>query len=735
MTASPTQRDPEHPRAPIRLADRLLAEALRAAEQNGAAMRDEAAAEEAARRQGGDLEHRIVQRAASCSIAGPLQGALRHVRQATGWIILLGVVLAVVAGAGAVRAALGAPRIEPINFFWLLASLLGVQTLLLAVWIVLMIAWPGSASVSPLGGAALALGRWLAAKMYRHRGAHQLAAIQAAGSVHARGPLGRWTLSAISHGLWLSFNVGLLTLLLLLLSAKEYTFNWETTILTDRAYVRITRAIAALPEAAGFLTPTAEEIVQSQWGGSSADLERARVAWSGLLIGSIVLYGFAPRLLLLGLCLDARRRASRRFRLDTSAPGYQRLRARLMPDAEARGIVAGAPGRPKPAGEADAGSATAPEAPAATGPPAVVGLEIDRPACAWPPPVHGMRWTDLGFVDGRDDRRRVLTELEGLAEVPRMTVVICSLTSTPDRGLGAFISQIAAACRAEVGLLLTGGHSLRQRGDAEQLALRVEDWRALAESVGVDRRRVLELDLDHLTETSQVKLAELVGAAAPDGGSARRIEQAFELIVSGVGTWDDAPSAEEQTDLHRRIARLYRPEEHTWRTLLHLPGELKASDLAGQVRHSATRVAGLLPDRLKRSPKWLAAGALSGALGCVTAAMLLSPAAIGALPLWSAIGAAIAAVAQPGGKRSAADEASDEEFRTSVADAVRSAALFALLLELQGRQEAAISRVLDRTLGDDEGDDASLAGPDACARWLDEIRHRLDMALAAEERP
>ncbi len=67
-------------------------------------------------------------------------------------------------------------------------------------------------------------------------------------------------------------------------------------------------------------------------------------------------------------------------------------------------------------------------------------------------------------------------------------------------------------------------------------------------------------------------------------------------------------------------------------------------------------------------------------------------------------------------------------------DAVRAAALFALLLELQGRGEAEISRVLDRALPPDD-DPGTIRPGDAaaCERWLGELRHRLDLALA--ERP
>ncbi|MDY7109728.1 MAG: DUF2868 domain-containing protein, partial [Planctomycetota bacterium] len=517
-------------RAPIRLRDRLLAEALRAVERDGSGLRKETEAEAEARSEGGDFERRIVQRAVASSIADPLATALRRVRQTTGWIVFIGMVLALLAGAGAVRAAIGAPRTEPINFFWLLASLLGVQTLLLLIWLVLMLAWPRSAGVSPLGGLALAVGRWLAAKMHRDKDAHQLAAIQATGVIHGHGPIGRWTLSAVSHGVWLSFNVGLLTLLLLMLSAREYTFNWETTILSDEAYVRITQAIAAVPEAAGFVTPTAEQIVQSEWGAEPGELERARVAWSGLLIGSIVLYGFVPRLLLLGISLDARRRACRRFRLGTDAPGYQRLRVRLMPESEAQGVV-GAPedgdSSPGEVAEPAADGAARP----ATGPPAILGLELDRPTTAWPPAIPDAGWTDLGFVDTRDDRRRVLAELRTPAEAPRATVIVCALTTTPDRGIAAFLGELVRACGPGAALLLTGGQSLRQRAGAEPMARRVEDWRRLGESVGIPPGRIIELDLDHLTETSQRKLSDLIGAAVEGQAPARHVEGVFDLIA------------------------------------------------------------------------------------------------------------------------------------------------------------------------------------------------------------
>ena len=140
----------------IRLEDRLLAEAVRAAEGDGAALIDEPEADAEARDHGGGLEERIAVRAAALSIADALRDAVDSVRHVVTMMITLAVVLALATGAGAVRAALGAEGSGPVNVYLLLSGLLGLQTLLLLLWILLMVLRPRSAQVSPLGSAAFA---------------------------------------------------------------------------------------------------------------------------------------------------------------------------------------------------------------------------------------------------------------------------------------------------------------------------------------------------------------------------------------------------------------------------------------------------------------------------------------------------------------------------------------------------------------------------------------------------
>ena len=707
----------------IGFADRLLAEAVCAVEREGAA--DQRQADDAARAAGGDFETRIVVRARSLAMAEPLREALRQVRRATTLIGVVIMLVAVLAGAGAARAAL---REQAVNFFWAMGGLLGIQTILLAAWALMMWRGPQALSGGSAGGVVLALGRRMALRWQAT--AASAAAIEATGAVYGRGSMGRWMFSAISHGLWVAFNAACLLMVILTLIASEKRFVWETTILSADAYTRLTQTMAWLPGKVGFRTPTDEQVAASNGATDETGSEAMRHAWSGLLVGSLVIYALAPRLLLFGLCLGRARGARARWRLDTSRPGYLRLQSTLMPQAERLGVVdpAGATG-----GEVGAGAGASlqpqPAPPGGfEGDPVILGLEIEPPGWPWPPAVDGVRWEDLGLVDDRGDRQRVLSRLGSLSDRPRIVVVVCSLSTTPDRGHRSFLISLQEAAGTAVGLVLSGGEVLRRRGDAGSVQRRVEDWQRLAADAGIAQEHMVEVDLDHLTDASMASLvAFLGGPAAPPAG--RRIESACDLIIDHLGRWRGEPDTKQQVELHRAIGGLYRSDHSSWSTFLRAPAALEG-DLKVPLKEAADRVTRLLPGRLRANPRWLAAGALAGALGCVAAATLLSPVAIASLGVWSALGAAIAAVA--GGSRPQSQQTPQEDEEDERAPALRAAALFALVLELQGRDEAQITRILERVIGDenDAVDDGEVA---TARRWLDGIRHRLDLALAAEE--
>jgi hypothetical protein len=447
-------------------------------------------------------------------------------------------------------------------------------------------------------------------------------------------------------------------------------------------------------------------------------------AWAGLLLGCIVVYGLLPRAVALLFSALAARRAVGRIRLDTSHVGFARLRPLLMPVARPVGVVD--PDRP---GDTEL-SVDAAEPPplGCDGPFALIGLEIDRPAGGWPPSVHGIEWQDLGFVNDRTDRHRALDGLAAAMPTPRAVVIACALTVTPDRGHLAFFRDLKRQTRLALVILLTGGQRLRARGHPQTLATRVEDWRRLALAAGVPDKRVIEVDLDHLTDQSARRLAHRLGGApgalAEDTGKEVAIGEAFAIIVDHARRWQDMPDERQRLDLQLAIAGLYRNRINHWPGAVRLTLEDGIPD-ASSLSAAAERVVALLPGRMRISPRWLAAGALAGALGCLATATLAAPVALAALPAWTGLGAALAAVLE---RATTGETVATAESR-DIGEPVAAAAMFALILHLQGREEATITDLLDRTLGDD--DVPRLADASAARAWLDATRDRLDSALHA----
>jgi hypothetical protein len=702
----------------------LLAEAVRLQEEGQGRPLDEAAAEQRARAVDGHLEQRIVARAEALSVAPALEEALRHVRGGCILVLAGGIVLAAAAGGGVAQALLGSTADAKVNFFRLLAGLLALPTLTLAAWVVLVAVRPGAGGVPAVGRTVVAAGAWVTRRL--HAGPPALAAARAVTSVLAGSAVGRWVASAITHALWLSYLASLLAVVVFHLGTREFTFTWETTILSDSSYVAMTRAIATVPGLLGFATPRPDDVAVSRRTAEPAAGE-ARRAWAGLLIGSIVVYGLLPRLVCLVLSLVAARRAARTYRLDMSHPGFARLRLRLDPWARPVGVVdadtaAGAPS------SADGLRPAVTPAVGSDGPVAAAGLEIDRPASGWPPAAAGIDWLDLGLIDDRSGRHQVIEQIRQAVVRPRAALLVCALPQTPDRGHGAFIDDLQRQTGVAVLIVLSAGQRLRARGDGDALDRRIEDWRALTAAAGVPEDRVMEVDLDHLTPASRERLARWLGGAGAAVTATPSIRPAFALIVEHAERWRGRPGLDEQSELQRAIARLFGAEASRWRDRL---GLTAADRLPGpeQLRSAADTMLGLLPERLRAHGRWLSVGALAGALGCVAAATLVAPAAIAALPAWAGLGAAASAVLR--GLRAPASSEDEETADTDVSDAVAAAAMFALVLVLQGRDEAAITRTLDRVLADSSP--PAMDGAAAAEAWLETVAQRLDRVMAEPE--
>ncbi|OAB51906.1 DUF2868 domain-containing protein [Pseudomonas thivervalensis] len=422
-----------------------LTETIRLREEHAGPLEDQEA-NRLARAAGGDLSTRIHQRARWLAERDGLTQALRHWLQGARLALIALALLALISGAGLGFAALGDGQ-TPVNVFWALGSLLGLNLMLLIGW-ALGLVFAGEHDA--------VLGRlwlWLSEKLARDAKAAQLA--PALLLLLQRHKLNRWALGVLVNGLWLLAMLSALVIVLLLMATRRYGFVWETTLLGSETFVAMTQALGALPALLGFSVPTVDMIRAS--GDAALNIESARQAWAAWLVGVLLVYGLLPRLGLVLLCLWLWRRGRTTLRLDLNLPGYAQLRERLMPSSERLGVNDAAPAQLHPIESAvsmvDSDGAL------------LVAIELDdRP---WPPKLPETV-KNAGTLDSRESRHKLLEQLSRFP--PARLAIACDPRRSPDRGSLALIAELARSASATRVWLLQAppGEAL----DAERLG----DW-------------------------------------------------------------------------------------------------------------------------------------------------------------------------------------------------------------------------------------------------------------------
>ncbi|WP_283182064.1 DUF2868 domain-containing protein [Pseudomonas svalbardensis] len=423
-----------------------LTETIRLREEHAGPL-DDLEANRLARSAGGDLPSRIQRRALWLADRDGLTSALKHWLQGARLALLVLAVLAVASGAGLALAALGDGQ-PPVNVFWALGSLLGLNLILLLSWAL------GLAFAGEHGATLGRLWLWLSEKLARDAKAAQLA--PALLLLLQRQKLNRWAVGVLVNGLWLLAMLSALVMLLMLMATRRYGFVWETTLLSGDTFVAMTQALGALPAMLGFNVPTVEMIRASD--DAALNIESARQAWATWLVGVLVVYGVLPRLLLALFCLWRWKTGQATLHLDLNLPGYAQLRERLMPTSERLGISDAAP---EQLHRIESGVNDLPSDGAL-----LVAIELDdqRP---WPPPLP-KTVGNAGILDSRESRNKLLEQLSRFP--PARLAIACDPRRSPDRGSLALIAELARNASATRVWLLQAppGEAL----DAERLG----DW-------------------------------------------------------------------------------------------------------------------------------------------------------------------------------------------------------------------------------------------------------------------
>ena len=407
-------------------------------------------AEQQARLLDADAEPRVLRWAAVAAGRLRLQEALQHWRQR---LVLLVIVLAALALAGGFTTALTVlgEGERPVNILWAVGALLGLQLLMLFIWLAGMLIKSDGA----LGGRLVfRLGARLA-------GGHNKSLFRAFFLLNARAGLTPWWLALISHMLWMSAMTGALAGLLWALALRSYVFIWETTILPTEVFAQVVGFLSVLPQWLGFAMPEPSDIVDL--AGARAD--EVRRAWASWLTGQVLVFGVLTRFMLTVIAGLRILVSVRRLRLPLNSPEWSVLCQRLMPEDALRAVTDPAP---VPPGQAR----IQPNRQVNHDARAMVAFELSS-LQPWPP-VGLPRGIRAFKVDNRHERQQILRELAELA--PGRLLLVCDAAISPDRGtLHWFVSAGNLAGDTRVCLL---NHD---QASAERQAA----WREVLTGIGI----------------------------------------------------------------------------------------------------------------------------------------------------------------------------------------------------------------------------------------------------------
>ncbi|MDO4248321.1 MAG: DUF2868 domain-containing protein [Neisseria sp.] len=371
----------------------------------------------------GSNEEKLIRRAQMIDSDRKLQDTLARVDLTAGWLAAGAAALWLVIG---FSGTFGLMQQSGLNFFFLLAGVLGLHTLMLAVWCAAMLI-PRRKPAGFLSNPAA----WL-------RGGDPVnQAIVRLYNDQWQQPATRWRLGQAGHRLWLAALAGMLAAALLLLLVRQYTFNWESTLLSDAASVSVVQLLAWLPGLLGFPVPDEQAVLGSRMASST---ETAR-QWGGLLIGSIVCYGIVPRVAAWLVCKIMAKRETAALPLEK--PYYQNI----IQQWQKRVVDADT--------QKESIAAVAPKISLNHAAKWAVMLETAWPDAHWFKHILGQEWLDKGCADNRD---AVAALKAGLQAEPVQLLIGVRAHTVPDRGVLRQITGLAEAAAGGAVVQLLCGH-------------------------------------------------------------------------------------------------------------------------------------------------------------------------------------------------------------------------------------------------------------------------------------
>lgn len=221
-----------------------------------------------------------------------------------------------------------------INFFWAIILFIAPNILSLIIWLFLYftqrtfnLSWVSTISLLLIG----LLDKLQHKLSSKHP--YYLPLFQFYFKHRFSGYMGKVQLSFISHLFWSCYLVGATLSLLLVLATHQVDFIWQTTILSEDAFLWFTQWLTYLPNMFMLNVPSPLEVslASIDISNSLQTAQNARISWSNLLIFSLTIYALLPRLILTFVFYQRVRMVQKQFKLDLSLPYYVQLKNILYP--------------------------------------------------------------------------------------------------------------------------------------------------------------------------------------------------------------------------------------------------------------------------------------------------------------------------------------------------------------------------------------------------------------------
>ncbi len=376
-----------------------------------------------------------------------------------GWGAWAAVVVLVVLLAGGMAAAVMGEGAR-INLLGALVSLLGMNALVLLLWLASVLRRPGNAAQG--GGLVQALVGWGARRAGKPAQRLLAALISTLGQLRAT----PWLAGLVSHSAW---ALGFVLILLWMgfgFAFRAYQPVVETTILSPGAVQALVNGLGWLPEQLGTPKPALQGASLTGTGHIAGD-----GGWAWWLMACVFWYGLVPRLLLTALCAIVLRRKLAAVQLPEADPGYQWALARFKRLVPTRVIDAD---RSQPASaQGAAGAQTAAwglllyELPALQADDAALWRSVQAQLAHTQPPA----WT--GSCDG--SAASIAQVRDALArQHPLHLVLAVSGSASPDRSVARFVRSLRAqSASVQLHLVWPGNVPV---ADQTELRQRWQDW-------------------------------------------------------------------------------------------------------------------------------------------------------------------------------------------------------------------------------------------------------------------